>query len=170
MKTNRLAHLTLLLVALPCLLSAFGCRNRRPEEMAQTRETSPIDLNEYRWKNRPVLVFASNPEDAQFKEQMRDLQSRNEEIEDRDILIFELVSEGQSKVAGQPISNADSASLWDELQVSRRAFAFILVGKDGTVKLRSERPVPSRQVFSLIDSMPMRQAEMRGKGRSGSKK
>jgi hypothetical protein len=35
------------------------------------------------------------------------------------------------------------------------------VGKDGTVKRRSEAPVPLSQVFEQIDSMPMRQREMR---------
>jgi len=40
-------------------------------------------------------------------------------------------------------------------------FAVIPVGKDGTVKLRKDRPVAPKDIFRLIDSMPMRQREMK---------
>ena len=35
-----------------------------------------------------------------------------------------------------------------------------LVGKDGSVKLRSDEPLDLTEVFQVIDGMPMRQAEM----------
>ena len=38
------------------------------------------------------------------------------------------------------------------------------VGKDGTEKERWSEPAPMDEVFRLIDSMPMRQREMREKG------
>lgn len=40
------------------------------------------------------------------------------------------------------------------------AFEVRLIGKDGGEKLRSATPVTMTAVFALIDSMPMRQAEM----------
>ena len=39
-------------------------------------------------------------------------------------------------------------------------FWIVLIGKDGGVKLRSD-DAGLDQIFDLIDSMPMRQAEMR---------
>ena len=38
-------------------------------------------------------------------------------------------------------------------------FAAILIGKDGGIKLRADRPVAPDQLFGLIDSMPMRANE-----------
>jgi hypothetical protein len=38
-----------------------------------------------------------------------------------------------------------------------------LVGKDGGIKLKRGDQVDLREIFGLIDSMPMRQREMRQK-------
>jgi hypothetical protein len=40
-------------------------------------------------------------------------------------------------------------------------FAVLLVGKDGGVKLSSERPVLTENLSALIDTMPMRRREMK---------
>jgi hypothetical protein len=42
-----------------------------------------------------------------------------------------------------------------------RGPSVVLVGKDGGVKLRTAAAVPAEELFRLIDSMSMRQAEMR---------
>jgi hypothetical protein len=38
------------------------------------------------------------------------------------------------------------------------------VGRDGGEKLRSAEPVAPEELFDLVDAMPMRRREMRGKG------
>ncbi len=45
--------------------------------------------------------------------------------------------------------------------VPETAFEVLLVGKDGQVKLRRDRPVAVSEITALIDTMPMRQHEMR---------
>ncbi len=40
-------------------------------------------------------------------------------------------------------------------------FTVILVGKDGSEKLRSQNLLTTEKLFALIDSMPMRRGEMR---------
>ncbi len=40
----------------------------------------------------------------------------------------------------------------------------VLVGKDGDEKARWNRVVNPQEIFDLIDSMPMRQSEMREGG------
>ena len=44
---------------------------------------------------------------------------------------------------------------------SRAAFEVLLIGKDGGVKLRRDKPVAAFEITALIDTMPMRQDEMR---------
>ncbi len=43
-------------------------------------------------------------------------------------------------------------------------FEVLLIGKDGTEKLRSTTPVKLDTLFSLIDTMPMRKVEMQRRG------
>ena len=40
-------------------------------------------------------------------------------------------------------------------------FELLLVGKDGGVKLRRDRPIAGSEITALIDTMPMRQSEIR---------
>ncbi len=40
------------------------------------------------------------------------------------------------------------------------AFSIVLIGKDGEEKLRRESPLTTSELFSLVDAMPMRRAEM----------
>ena len=42
-------------------------------------------------------------------------------------------------------------------------FRVRLVGKDGGVRLDRDKPVSTSELFSLIDAMPMRRAEMYGR-------
>ena len=47
------------------------------------------------------------------------------------------------------------------LSVPADGFAFLLLGKDGGVKLRSATPVSFAELAAIVDAMPMRQDEMR---------
>ena len=42
-----------------------------------------------------------------------------------------------------------------------RGFTWVLIGKDGTVKLRKPHPWTTRELGRVIDKMPLRQQEMR---------
>ncbi len=59
---------------------------------------------------------------------------------------------------------AEAQRLRDKFGVGDAPFAVVLVGKDGTVKFKSNLPISAGKVFATIDAMPMRQEEMkRGK-------
>lgn len=103
-------------------------------------------LEDYLWKNRPIVVFADTPEDARFKLQMDYLERRMEELEERDVVI---------------LTDTDP-SLESELReaLHPRGFSLVLIGKDGGVKLRKPSPWTVREIIRTIDKMPMRQQEM----------
>ena len=54
-------------------------------------------------------------------------------------------------------------SEYKKYDVEPNKFTLLLIGKDGGEKLRSTKPVKTEAIFKLIDSMPMRQAEMSNK-------
>lgn len=57
------------------------------------------------------------------------------------------------------ILRADAA-LRREARLGEAANEVVLIGKDGTEKARWKEPVAPEKVFALIDTMPMRRAEM----------
>ena len=105
------------------------------------------DLNEFRWKKRPVLVFADSEDDPAFIEQMELLRERTDELVDRDVIV---------------LSDTDpSARSAMRLKMRPRGFMLVLVGKDGGIKLRKPFPWDVREITRSIDKMPIRQRELR---------
>ena len=103
---------------------------------------APPDLDDLRWKARPVVVWGSGSLAIRQRRILRHPGTR-----ERDIVVL----------AGTP-------ALARKLNVRPGAFLFVLVGKDGGVKLRSTKVVERRRLYEIIDAMPMRQGEMKRRG------
>ena len=104
-------------------------------------------LDQYRWTNRPVLLFAPSERDEAYLLQMKILDADKSGLAERDILVL------------SDISALGKGKLRETLQID--GFEIILIGKDGVVKFRSKTPISVEELFSLIDAMPMRRQEMR---------
>lgn len=105
-----------------------------------------VTLDDFKWQARALIVFADSPLDPAFVEQMDLLNAEMAEVEERDILI---------------VTDTDPEAQSALRETFRpKGFAFILVGKDGGVKLRKPFPWDVREISRVIDKMPMRQREI----------
>ncbi len=91
------------------------------------------NLAVYQWKQRVLVIDVPSPQDAAYQQQSAWLEAAMAGLQERDLVIVT-----------QPAA----------------AFRIRLVGKDGGVKLDQSTLVEVPTLFSLIDAMPMRQAEM----------
>jgi hypothetical protein len=128
-------------------------------------EATAMDLDQFKWKNRLLFVFASAANDPNFGALRREIAAQPAEVTDRDLVVFEILDSGASKMNGSRLDPQSAAFFRDHFAVGQKAFTLILVGKDGGVKLRRHDRVALAEIFALIDSMPMRKEEMRQKGR-----
>ncbi len=119
-----------------------------------------LDLATYTWKNRLLLVFATGEEET-YQNFMEKLQGQEDQITDRDLIILSIFESGESRLGDSPIDQHSAASLRNRFSIQPGQFIVVLVGKDGGEKLRRNSEVELKEIFSLIDSMPMRQREMR---------
>ena len=154
--------LRLVVTILTCTVILLSCGQREVEEMSKNGELNQINLDGYRWKNRLVLIFAPSSKDGSYLEQKSEFEGKADELEDRDIIMIELLKAGISMMDDVPLADNQQLLLRKKFQVIDD-FVFILIGKDGTVKRRTKQPVLCDELFSLIDSMPMRKEEMRRK-------
>lgn len=106
-----------------------------------------IDLNEFLWEKRPLVVFGESENDPQFLRQMALLNERLEELAERDVVILTDTD-----------PSAESAL---RTQLRPRGFMLALIVKDGTIYLRKPRPWDVREITRTIDKLPMRQQEIR---------
>ena len=125
-----------------------------------------FDFEQFKWKKRLLLVFAPDSSHPLFESLQRDLSTRKHEVDDRDLVICKILGVGMSTMGDSELDPHTAASLRERFDISPKAFSLMLVGKDGGIKLRRNDPVNLEEIFRLIDSMLMRQGEMRQKGRS----
>jgi len=134
--------------------------------MAQAGEkgsVADLDLDALRWKNRVLVLFSPSESDPLFQLQKQGLASSAEEVLDRNLMILEIVEQGQSRAGNQLLSEKSVQAIRKRFGVQAGTFQVLLIGKDGGVKLRSSGAVSMKDLFGLIDSMPMRQQEMDSK-------
>jgi hypothetical protein len=124
-----------------------------------------VNLMEYQWKNRLLLLFTPSlqaPVYIKLKENLS-RQEEEEEVLDRDLLIFHISESGETNLWNSPQPEGSDDSLREKYSIKPGTFTILLIGKDGGVKMRREGRVELNEIFSVIDAMPMRQREMRQK-------
>lgn len=111
-------------------------------------------LKAFQWKARVLVISAPSKTDRQYLEQAQILHHDADGQKDRELEVIPLLGDGE----GMPF---DVAALRDRLSLPADKFEAVLVGKDGTVVLRRHGPIALGELFTRIDAMPMRRAELR---------
>jgi hypothetical protein len=119
------------------------------------------------WKHRLLVVFSPSANHPGALRQHGFFEQSAVGFRDRELLYVPVVAGETTMVRQQRVDAEAQAALRQEFGVESDAFAVLLIGKDGGVKLRRESPVANDELFALIDSMPMRQQEMRQQERQG---
>ena len=117
-------------------------------------------LRQYMWEYRPLVIFAPTSNNEELIRQ-RSIVSRDlAGFRERNIVVIEVIASSvSSRMGPPPIVTANA--LRNYHGVTGRRFRAVLVGKDGGSKLESGRSIGTHRLLGIIDSMPMRQMEMR---------
>ncbi|NRA99409.1 MAG: DUF4174 domain-containing protein [Rhodobacteraceae bacterium] len=112
-----------------------------------------VNLDDFQWIARPLIVFANTPRDPDFATQLEFLSRDVLNLVERDVVI---------------ITDSDPDAASDiRTKLRPRGFQLTLIGKDGGVKLRKPAPWSVREISRSIDKMPMRQQEVRDRLATG---
>lgn len=101
--------------------------------------TVATDFDQYLWKKRVLEISSPSLTDPSYRAQAAELVPEWEGFLERDFVV--------------------------RTKLGARTFLVVLIGKDGKKKLRSAVPLPPKEVFAIVDAMPMRQVEMRERAR-----
>ncbi len=124
---------------------------------------APFSLTQYRWTKRVLVVSAPSDNDKNLKTQQEELASTPAEFLDRDMVLVTLLDDSVSSADRRELTTPEVSAIRESLDIPPGVFALRLIGKDGSVKLSSDEPTPVAEVYSLIDTMPMRQRERSGR-------
>ena len=114
-------------------------------------------------KKRPLLLFSKSRSDARLDKQIDLLRERRPELRERDMVVLVTAGNQATMAAIGYVSLPAGAErdLRDRYKPEAKGLTIILVGKDGAEKGRWTQPLDPGELFDLIDTMPMRQQEMR---------
>ena len=113
---------------------------------------TPEPVSAMKWQKRVVLAASPVAGDANLAAQQRILEAWRSEAAARHIAF---VAVRGDHVAG---ASDSAAALRQRYQLNGPGFRAILIGKDGKVAFRSDKPIAATTLQSAIDAMPMRQA------------
>lgn len=144
-----LALATILVLSAPFSAAEEGGGALEIIDLTQEDNRS-IDLAQFQWTNRLLVIFADTGNDPRFVEQMDLLSEQSDELDERDVIVLldtDPTLESRLRERMRP-----------------RGFAIVLVGKDGQIRLRKPFPWSVREISRAIDKSPLRQRELRQGG------
>jgi hypothetical protein len=106
-----------------------------------------------------LVVFAPSEEDDRFDGQLLCLNDFKEGVLQRDVTVYTVVGVGESTAAGEPLSQVEVDSLRMRFGASDDEFLVVLVGKDGTEKMRWTEPAPPGVLLDAIDDVDRREEQ-----------
>ncbi|NNE89660.1 MAG: DUF4174 domain-containing protein [Silicimonas sp.] len=110
-------------------------------------DASEVNLDDFKWIARPVIVFADSEAVPAYRTQLELLKARMDELVLRDVILI------------TDTSPAERSDIRKKLRP--RGFMLTVIGKDGGIKLRKPFPWDVRELSRQIDKMPIRQQEIR---------
>ena len=124
------------------------------------RAYAPFSIDAYRWKARPLLLFAPSADDEELVRQLAAVRRQTQGFLERDMVLIVVLGDGTAYAGTRPI---DAAPLRERFAGEDSKFLLKLIGKDGSAKRTSREPLAMRKLFDQIDAMPMRRAEMQSR-------
>ncbi|WP_422859246.1 DUF4174 domain-containing protein [Flagellimonas sp. S174] len=120
------------LLIIPCFLFTLGCFGQQ--------------LGDYQWKKRLIVLVSEETNTSEVKQQLKILKESSVKLQNRDIIVL------QKHPHSQDLST---------FSIDQDFRGVLLIGKDGGLKLKKPFIVTPNNIFDLVDSMPMRRAEIR---------
>lgn len=123
--------------------------------------TAAQNISKHQWKNRLVLILADDAESTMLKEQLNIFKANESGLEDRKLLVYQILPEQYKIGLNQKANWLPSGKLFQKYNSGRSVFEVILIGLDGGVKMKQSELLTIEDLFGTIDVMPMRRAELR---------
>ncbi|MCL1627440.1 DUF4174 domain-containing protein [Roseibaca sp. V10] len=123
------------------------------EEELLFLDAREIDVREYVWNHRLIVVMADTPDNPQFGRQLEEIRDRADEFVIRDVVV---------------IFDAHPDDVSPLRQVLRpNGFMTAIIDKDGEVKARRPAVRSGRELMAVIDKFPLRRQEILERNPSG---
>lgn len=117
-------------------------------------------IEKHKWDKRVLVINARSASSVGYKRQEELFNKGKLGMKERDLVIYKLYPDHWIGPDGN-LSQEEALSIREVYQIPKDTFMVLLIGKDGSIKMKTDDLVSARDIFALIDQMPMRRREMR---------
>ncbi|PTX63071.1 uncharacterized protein DUF4174 [Kordia periserrulae] len=122
------------------------------------------DFQNHAWKHRVIIVKGNDAERSAFLVQFHP--TKQEELKERKIVIYSVGrtttlinhADGQNPIM---YPDVELPQKYQDMLQKDETFEILLIGLDGSVKMRKTSSFTPQELYDKIDSMPMRRSELR---------
>jgi hypothetical protein len=119
-------------------------------------------LDDFKWKKRLLIIYTNEYTQALLESQIQNIKGELKEYQERDLLVLILEEESVNILDDNHSHSLDYLKVMNRLNISSEdGYQNLLIGKDGGIKLRKENLISNKELFNIIDAMPMRKREMK---------
>ncbi len=131
-----------------------------PTSNTTQNQQDTLDIAQFQWKNRLILIFADEGYST-YNRQLAMLNTSLKALKEREVIVFSFFDEVYIASLGESLPPSISNAYRQYFGIEKEKFTLLLIGKDGGVKLKKDTLTNAQSIVDLIDSMPMRQQEMK---------
>jgi hypothetical protein len=113
------------------------------------------------FNDRRIIVLSADELNSEVKEQIDKLRRNPMKLEERKLAVFTLINGEVTSIFNASKKSKAFVENNKKSYPTSSSIRVFLIGLDRTVKQSFSEVIEPREIFEIIDSMPMRQAEMR---------
>lgn len=122
------------------------------------------DLKKHQWKNRVLIIQTTSVTSDKYDRQMREFDVYESGLAERKIVLYEVTEKQFRQTDFKSTSNRSDWNNIDQIDYfpknKKQTFQVTLIGLDGGIKLQQTDILTQKELYNIIDSMPMRAAEL----------
>lgn len=121
----------------------------------------PLDLQTLQGTSRVLLIFAPSAQSPAYQSQMTLLKGQEEAFRRRDLVLVQVLYEGDSHFQDQRLDEASEAELRARFGVEGKDFLIVLLDKEGTEQRRDTAPLQPAALFDEAGGLSEAQEDAR---------
>jgi hypothetical protein len=122
------------------------------------------DLKTHQWENRIIIIKTTTITSEKYQAQHKEFEGEQKALQDRKFIIYTIIGDNFELINYTNSKRNTSGKIIGKLAKiidNKENFEVLLIGLDGGVKLQQTTILTKEELFKLVDSMPMRQSELR---------
>ncbi|OBX26504.1 uncharacterized protein DUF4174 [Gelidibacter algens] len=126
-----------------------------------TFATVAQNMSSHQWKERILIVLTTDSSSDAFKKQVQLFENNRPGLEERKLQIYLASPDAYKNFNANDDRWNTGGSLYKKYISKDSGFELVLIGLDGSIKLRTYSLTPMEDIFVTIDGMPMRRSEIK---------